>query len=70
VGGPLSPVPKRRILGMRVDATSYQHATAEILPWGSLGESRYVVPLLHALFVLQLTGRGRADVPARRLGMS
>ena len=69
MGGPSSPVPKRRILGMRVDATSYQHATAEILPWGSLGESRYVVPL-HALFVLHLTGRGRADVPARPLGMS
>ncbi|HEX5880040.1 MAG TPA: WecB/TagA/CpsF family glycosyltransferase [Actinomycetota bacterium] len=42
MGGPSSPVPTRRILGMRVDATSYQHATAEILRWGSLGESRYV----------------------------
>jgi N-acetylglucosaminyldiphosphoundecaprenol N-acetyl-beta-D-mannosaminyltransferase len=27
---------------MLVDATSYQHATAEILRWGGLGESRYV----------------------------
>ncbi|MDF2743866.1 MAG: glycosyl transferase, WecB/TagA/CpsF family [Actinomycetia bacterium] len=35
-------VPTRRVLGMRVDATSYQHATAEILRWGSLGESGYV----------------------------
>jgi N-acetylglucosaminyldiphosphoundecaprenol N-acetyl-beta-D-mannosaminyltransferase len=35
-------VPARRILGMRVDATSYQHAGDEILRWSSLGESRYV----------------------------
>jgi N-acetylglucosaminyldiphosphoundecaprenol N-acetyl-beta-D-mannosaminyltransferase len=35
-------VPTRRVLGMRVDATSYQHATAEILRWGGLGKSRYV----------------------------
>lgn len=35
-------VPTRRVLGMRVDATSYQHATAEILRWGSSGESGYV----------------------------
>jgi N-acetylglucosaminyldiphosphoundecaprenol N-acetyl-beta-D-mannosaminyltransferase len=41
VGGPSSPVPTRRILGTRVDATSYQHAAAEILRWASLGESRY-----------------------------
>jgi N-acetylglucosaminyldiphosphoundecaprenol N-acetyl-beta-D-mannosaminyltransferase len=40
--GPSSLVPARRILGMRVDATSYQHAGDEILRWGSLGESRYV----------------------------
>jgi N-acetylglucosaminyldiphosphoundecaprenol N-acetyl-beta-D-mannosaminyltransferase len=32
----------RRILGMRVDATSYEHAAAEILRWGGAGESRYV----------------------------
>jgi hypothetical protein len=109
-------VPTRRILGMRVDATSYQHAAVEILRCGSLDEWRYVcvatvnnvieacddpayhrehaaalgVPMgfygdapevLHdltailvnprsvALFVLQLTGRERAAVPAR-LGMS
>jgi N-acetylglucosaminyldiphosphoundecaprenol N-acetyl-beta-D-mannosaminyltransferase len=42
VGGPSSPVPARRILGTRVDATSYQHAAAEILRWARLGESRYV----------------------------
>jgi N-acetylglucosaminyldiphosphoundecaprenol N-acetyl-beta-D-mannosaminyltransferase len=42
MAAPSSLVPARRILGMRVDATSYQHATAEILRWGSLGESRYV----------------------------
>jgi N-acetylglucosaminyldiphosphoundecaprenol N-acetyl-beta-D-mannosaminyltransferase len=35
-------VPARRILGTRVDATSYQHAAAEILRWARLGESRYV----------------------------
>jgi N-acetylglucosaminyldiphosphoundecaprenol N-acetyl-beta-D-mannosaminyltransferase len=35
-------VPTRPIIGTRVDATSYQHATAEILRWGMLGESRYV----------------------------
>jgi N-acetylglucosaminyldiphosphoundecaprenol N-acetyl-beta-D-mannosaminyltransferase len=32
----------RRILGMRVDATSYAHAAQEILRWAGLGESRYV----------------------------
>jgi N-acetylglucosaminyldiphosphoundecaprenol N-acetyl-beta-D-mannosaminyltransferase len=42
VGGSSSPVPARRIIGTRVDATSYQHAAAEILRWGMLGESRYV----------------------------
>lgn len=42
MGGLSSVVPTRRILGMRVDATSYQHAAEEILRWGSLGESRYV----------------------------
>jgi N-acetylglucosaminyldiphosphoundecaprenol N-acetyl-beta-D-mannosaminyltransferase len=40
--GPSDLVPARRILGMRVDATSHQHASDEILRWGSLGESRYV----------------------------
>lgn len=35
-------VPSRRILGMRVDATSYQHATEQVLHWGRLRESRYV----------------------------
>jgi N-acetylglucosaminyldiphosphoundecaprenol N-acetyl-beta-D-mannosaminyltransferase len=37
-----SAVPARRVLGMRVDATSYEHAAAEILRWAGQGESRYV----------------------------
>jgi N-acetylglucosaminyldiphosphoundecaprenol N-acetyl-beta-D-mannosaminyltransferase len=40
--GPSDLAPTRRILGMRVDATSHQHASDEILRWGSQGESRYV----------------------------
>jgi N-acetylglucosaminyldiphosphoundecaprenol N-acetyl-beta-D-mannosaminyltransferase len=32
----------RRILGMRVDATSYAHASHEILRWARQGESRYI----------------------------
>ena len=32
----------RRILGMRVDATSYEDATARILEWARRRESRYV----------------------------
>jgi N-acetylglucosaminyldiphosphoundecaprenol N-acetyl-beta-D-mannosaminyltransferase len=35
-------VETRRVLGMRVDATSYEHAATEILGWASSGESRYV----------------------------
>jgi N-acetylglucosaminyldiphosphoundecaprenol N-acetyl-beta-D-mannosaminyltransferase len=35
-------VEARRILGMRVDATSYAHASHEILRWARQGESRYV----------------------------
>jgi N-acetylglucosaminyldiphosphoundecaprenol N-acetyl-beta-D-mannosaminyltransferase len=35
-------VEARRILGMRVDATSYAHAAREILRWAGSGESRYV----------------------------
>jgi N-acetylglucosaminyldiphosphoundecaprenol N-acetyl-beta-D-mannosaminyltransferase len=35
-------VEARRILGMRVDATSYPHAAQEILRWARRGESRYV----------------------------
>jgi N-acetylglucosaminyldiphosphoundecaprenol N-acetyl-beta-D-mannosaminyltransferase len=38
----LTPVAARRILGMRVDATSYGHAAQEILRWAGNGESRYV----------------------------
>jgi hypothetical protein len=47
VGGSSSPVPTRRILGTRVDATSCQHAAAEILPWASLTPDG--VPLVWAL---------------------
>ena len=39
---PLMRVPARRILGMRVDATSYAQAAQEILAWAHKGESRYV----------------------------
>jgi N-acetylglucosaminyldiphosphoundecaprenol N-acetyl-beta-D-mannosaminyltransferase len=35
-------VEARRILGMRVDATSYAHAANEVLRWARKGESRYV----------------------------
>jgi N-acetylglucosaminyldiphosphoundecaprenol N-acetyl-beta-D-mannosaminyltransferase len=38
----MAPVETRRILGMRIDATSYAHAGQEILRWADLGESRYV----------------------------
>ena len=37
-----SAVETRRVLGMRVDGTSYEHAATEILGWASAGESRYV----------------------------
>jgi N-acetylglucosaminyldiphosphoundecaprenol N-acetyl-beta-D-mannosaminyltransferase len=35
-------VEARRVLGMRVDGTNYDHAATEILGWASHGESRYV----------------------------
>jgi N-acetylglucosaminyldiphosphoundecaprenol N-acetyl-beta-D-mannosaminyltransferase len=35
-------VEARRVVGMRVDGTSYEHATTEIIGWASRGESRYV----------------------------
>jgi N-acetylglucosaminyldiphosphoundecaprenol N-acetyl-beta-D-mannosaminyltransferase len=35
-------VEARRVLGMRVDGTSYEHAASQILRWASRGESRYV----------------------------
>jgi N-acetylglucosaminyldiphosphoundecaprenol N-acetyl-beta-D-mannosaminyltransferase len=38
----LPRVEARRILGMRVDATSYAHAAQEIMRWARQGESRYV----------------------------
>ncbi len=37
-----SPLSSRHILGMRVDATSYQDATRRILDWAQKQESRYV----------------------------
>lgn len=33
---------ERRILGVRIDATSYGDATAQVLAWAHAGESRYV----------------------------
>ena len=41
-GRSTSAVKARRVLGMRVDGTSYEHAATEILRWASRGESRYV----------------------------
>jgi N-acetylglucosaminyldiphosphoundecaprenol N-acetyl-beta-D-mannosaminyltransferase len=36
------PLQSRRILRTRVDATSYRHATDQVLDWAAAGESRYV----------------------------
>jgi N-acetylglucosaminyldiphosphoundecaprenol N-acetyl-beta-D-mannosaminyltransferase len=36
------PLQSRRILRTRVDATSYRHATGQVLGWAAAGESRYV----------------------------
>jgi N-acetylglucosaminyldiphosphoundecaprenol N-acetyl-beta-D-mannosaminyltransferase len=33
---------RRRILGIRVDATSYEDATARVMAWAGAGESKYV----------------------------
>jgi N-acetylglucosaminyldiphosphoundecaprenol N-acetyl-beta-D-mannosaminyltransferase len=33
---------ERRILGIRIDATSYDDATAQVLAWARAGQSRYV----------------------------
>lgn len=38
----LPTLKSRSILGMRVDATSYDDATARIIHWAQAGESRYV----------------------------
>jgi len=38
----LSPLDSRFVLGMRVDSTSYEDATARILDWTRREESRYV----------------------------
>jgi N-acetylglucosaminyldiphosphoundecaprenol N-acetyl-beta-D-mannosaminyltransferase len=38
----IQPLKSRRILGTRVDATSYADATARILQWARARESRYV----------------------------
>ena len=35
-------IESRTILGVRVDATSYQHATEQIINWASSGPARYV----------------------------
>lgn len=37
-----SPIAHARMLGMRVDGTSYQHAVREVLKWQRARESRYV----------------------------
>jgi N-acetylglucosaminyldiphosphoundecaprenol N-acetyl-beta-D-mannosaminyltransferase len=37
-----TPPAARRILGMRVDATSYKHAAEQVLSWARQAESRYV----------------------------
>ena len=37
-----TPPPCRRILRTRVDATSYRHATDQVLRWAAAGQSRYV----------------------------
>jgi N-acetylglucosaminyldiphosphoundecaprenol N-acetyl-beta-D-mannosaminyltransferase len=42
MGGPAGLVEARRILGTRVDATSYEHAADAVLGWAEGGESRYV----------------------------
>jgi len=39
---PLSPLPARFILGMRVDATTYDDAALRVLRWAESRESRYV----------------------------
>ncbi|SRR5579883_3332681 len=38
----ISSVKHRYILGMRVDATSYQDATQRVINWAKAGDSRYV----------------------------
>lgn len=40
--GSEAPLPHRYILGMRVDATSYEDAVQRVLHWASREESRYV----------------------------
>jgi hypothetical protein len=39
------PLQSRRILQTRVDATSYRHATDQVLDWAAAVESRYVAPV-------------------------
>jgi N-acetylglucosaminyldiphosphoundecaprenol N-acetyl-beta-D-mannosaminyltransferase len=38
----LPPLAERRVLGMRVDATSYADATARVIRWAEAREARYV----------------------------
>ena len=40
--GKLTPIAHRYILGLRVDATSYEDATQRVLAWAQAGESCYV----------------------------
>jgi N-acetylglucosaminyldiphosphoundecaprenol N-acetyl-beta-D-mannosaminyltransferase len=59
-GAPL-PLPanrSRRILGMRVDATSYDAAAEQVITWAKAGESRYVcVSTVHMV----MEGHDRAE---------
>jgi N-acetylglucosaminyldiphosphoundecaprenol N-acetyl-beta-D-mannosaminyltransferase len=54
-------VPTRPIIGTRVDATSCQHAAAEILRWASLTPDG--VPLVWALRLLGVAGATRVYGP-------
>ena len=65
---PQSPPVHRRILGMRVDATSYEEATRRVLAWARGGESRYVcVANVHMVMEAYDDSRYRALVNAADL---
>ncbi|MBX5445307.1 WecB/TagA/CpsF family glycosyltransferase [Sphaerobacter sp.] len=61
VAGAPRPTPvnrSRRILGMRVDATSYAAAAEQVITWAKAGESRYVcVSTVHMV----MEGHDRAE---------
>jgi N-acetylglucosaminyldiphosphoundecaprenol N-acetyl-beta-D-mannosaminyltransferase len=40
---PIAPLQSRRVLGVRLDATSYADLTARVIAWAHARESRYVV---------------------------